>query len=753
MNKSHFIVALFVILALGNSTVGATIFTVTSTGDGADSDLTDNICEDGTGGCTLRAALQQANDTLNPTGSTDTIEFNILGIGPHRIQPATLLPVITEAIVIDGYTQPNAIPNSLPFSNNAVIMIELDGSFAFPFPINNVGLNIDAAGSTVRGLAVHSFSTNIKIEQNNAVIEGNLIGLIASGYSPVENERSAHGVYVRNSADNRIGGTTPAARNVISGNGFSGIYLHLEATVNNVVQGNYIGTDITGTLAIPNGQTSIIRSRNVGAILIERSSDNTIGGNTVAARNVISGNREFGMHVGGAARNTIQGNWIGVAADGTPLGNDLSGILLLGHGNLVGGSAPGEGNLIAYNGLAGVQVAANGFPSAHRVSGNSIFQNSGLGIDLSPLRTCDSPTDASYACPDGVTPNDDSPDVDEIQNYPVLTGVIHSTDSTIIDGTLVSTPDMTYRIELFSSVLCDSSGFGEGEALVSTVDVSTDYGGNASFSVISAVTISPSDYLSATATNADNNTSEFSECLAANSPPVAICRDTTESAGPSCTAPSSVDDGSYDPDGGPISLNQAPPEPYGLGLTGVTLTATDNFDATGVCMATVTVIDGTNPTLTCPSDAVIPATSSVGASHSFTATAVDNCPGVTFSCAPSSDSVFAIGATVVNCNAQDGSGNIDACTFIVRVKGAEEQLTDLIALVVSLGFDHGRETSLVRKLQDAVRNLARGNERAACRKIGDFNREVMAQRDKDILLATADILLAESARIQAVIGC
>ena len=567
----------------------------------------------------------------------------------------------------------------------------------------------------------------------------------------MENERSAYGVNVRSSADNHIGGTAPAARNVISGNGISGIYLHLEATVNNVVQGNFIGTDITGTFAIPNGTT--IFGYRTGAIFIERSSNNLIGGNTVAARNVISGNREFGMHVGGSDRNTIQGNWIGVAVDGTPLGNDLSGILLLAHGNLVGGSAPGEGNIIAYNGLAGVQVAANGFsPGDQRVSGNSIFQNNGLGIDLSPLRTCDSPTDASYACPDGVTPND-SPDVDGKQNYPVLTGIRHSADSTIIDGTLVSTPNMTYRIELFSSVLCDSSGFGEGESQVSTVDVNTDSDGNASFSVMPAVTISPSGYLSVTATNADNSTSEFSECLAANSPPVAICRDMTESAGPSCTAPSSVDDGSYDPDGGPISLSQAPPEPYGLDTTGVTLTATDNFDATGICTATVTVIDGTNPTLTCPSSAVIPATSSIGASHSFTATAVDNCPGVSFSCAPSSDSVFTIGTTVVDCNAQDGSGNIDVCTFSVRVKGAEEQLTDLIALVVSLGFDHGRETSLLRKLQDAARHLARGNERAACRKIGDFNREVMAQRDKDIPLATADILLDESARIQAVIGC
>ena len=744
------------ILTLAASVAGGATFTVTSTADTPDANPADGVCGDASGACTLRAAISQANASANPSGSTDIISFDIPGIGPHVIRPINLLPDITEAVVIDGYTQPNASPNTLPLTNNASIMIEIDGSRA-PIFFSAGLLTINATDCVVRGLAIHSYLINIRVERGSNVIEGNFIGLDASGtVAPSNADRREIGLFIDRSGNNRIGGTLPSARNVISSNGFVGIYIFQRGAENNVVQGNFIGTDITGTIAIPNGDNINVEFKG-GGILLEIADSNIIGGNTSAARNIISGNLWYGIKVQTSDFNIIQSNWIGVAADGNPLGNELSGISVDDtepSDNLIGGTGPSEGNVIAHNGNAGVLIGARA--TRTRILSNSIFQNNDLGIDLTSATGCDGTAGREH-CPDGVSPNDplDSDGgPNDRQNFPVLSGVSRMGGSTRIDGTISSMPSTPYRIELFSSVQCDPLGNGEGNTLLSSADVSTDSEGNASFGITPTVAIPSNRYLTATATDTLlGNTSEFSACLAANSPPVAVCSDTTETAGPSCTANSSIDNGSFDPDGDSITLDQSPPGPYSLGSNLVQLTVTDTFLASGICVAEVTVVDETDPLLSCPSDAVIPATSTAGATYSFSATAVDNCPAVSVDCTPASASVFAIGDTAVNCSARDSSENEDTCTFSVRVQGAEEQLTNLIALVGSLGFDRGRERSLVAKLQDAVNHLGRGNERAACRKLGDFDREVTAQRGKDIPSATADLLLAESARIQAVIGC
>jgi len=238
-----------------------------------------------------------------------------------------------------------------------------------------------------------------------------------------------------------------------------------------------------------------------------------------------------------------------------------------------------------------------------------------------------------------------------------------------------------------------------------------------------------------------------------NLPPVAQCMDVTVAADANCMADASVDNASYDPEGDPVTLAQVPPGPYVPGSTNVTLGVTDSLGAVAACTATVTVTDDTPPTLTCPDDVVTPAISASGATVSFVATTSDNCPGVSYACTPASDSLFAIGTTPVDCSAQDSAGNQAVCGFSVQVLGAGEQLEALLALVRGLGLPRGRESSLVRKLEDALDLLVRGNTRGACRKLGDFDREVSAQRDKDIPAAAADTLLAESARIRGVIGC
>ena len=150
---------------------------------------------------------------------------------------------------------------------------------------------------------------------------------------------------------------------------------------NNVVQGNFIGTDATGTTAISNG---------VGVKVVSAfgapTSHNTIGGTTAAARNIISGNTSQGIYIAGADTTLIEGNYIGVAADGTsPLPNRSDGIQIgTGSNNAIGGTLVGAGNLIAFNGAVGFSSAGVKIfdGTGNAILGNSILGNSRIGIDL-----------------------------------------------------------------------------------------------------------------------------------------------------------------------------------------------------------------------------------------------------------------------------------------------------------------------------------------------------------------------------------
>jgi hypothetical protein len=150
-------------------------YTVDATSDGADANTADGICDDGVGACTLRAAIEQAN----ATSGLDSIHFDIPGAGVHTIQPATL-PEITDPVVVDGYTQAGASPNSNrpDQGSNAVILIAIDASLT-----NGAGLDISAGESTVRGLAIHSaVEWAIRLFTNgNNTVEGNFLGLNAAG--------------------------------------------------------------------------------------------------------------------------------------------------------------------------------------------------------------------------------------------------------------------------------------------------------------------------------------------------------------------------------------------------------------------------------------------------------------------------------------------------------------------------------------------------------------------------------------------
>jgi hypothetical protein len=358
----------------------AATFAVTNTDDG--------------GHGSLREAILDANARPGP----DTITFNIPGAGPHEISPRSALPAITEAVHIAGFSQPGASPNTNPIElgSNAVIKIILRGDSA---QLGTNGLTIVGSNSRVEGLAINRFratefsnGSGVQIVGEGAsgnVVAGSYIGMDATGALTQGN--GGDGVVLGAGArDNTIGGTLPADRNVLSGNGVAGVAIGRvgacfgAAGPGNVVAGNYIGTNAAGQIAIPNGYE--------GVLINDCSTGSTIGGMVPAARNVISGNGgpqappDAGTGVGivNATNNAVQGNTIGFSADGTRgLSNRVDGVAIdtTGidtSGNTVGGKSAGAGNLIGANNRHGVRVDHNVVGTLIRF--NRIPGNVGSGV-------------------------------------------------------------------------------------------------------------------------------------------------------------------------------------------------------------------------------------------------------------------------------------------------------------------------------------------------------------------------------------
>ncbi len=217
--------------------LAAATFTVTNTND--------------SGAGSLRQAILDAN----ANAGQDTIAFNIAGSGVQTISPATVLPTITSPVTIDGYTQPGASANTDPVGDDAVLVIEIEGS-AFSFGENGLVLGAGSDGSTIRGLVMNRWpgpaiqATN----SGNNTIAGNFLGTDPSGTVARVNANPgvAMGVYIVGASisNNVVGGTTPADRNLISGNPLGGVQT-LYGTAHKI-QGNFIGTDVTGTLPLGN---------------------------------------------------------------------------------------------------------------------------------------------------------------------------------------------------------------------------------------------------------------------------------------------------------------------------------------------------------------------------------------------------------------------------------------------------------------------------------------------------------------------
>jgi titin len=395
---------------------------------------------------------------------------------------------------------------------------------------DGVRIEAGASGDLVSGdlLAANS-DADVAITAGGAagnVVQACLIGTNLGGTALLGT--SFVGVEIDNgsgNSGNTIGGATRALGNVIGGCG-QGVAID---SPGNAVLNNLVGTNAAGT-ALPNGfgvslgLGSRVGNCTVAGNVISHNSlvgvsitggGNTVGGTTAAARNVISGNVRAGVDIGGidAGSNVIEGNYIGTAADGvTPLPNGGPGVVItvVAHDNTVGGAAAGAGNVIAFNGDAGVVVG--GFAGdtdagaeagrGNAVLGNSIYGNAKLGIDLGP--------------DDGVTANGSGTfgHPNNYQPFPVLTSAVAAGGAAFITGTLSIIDRFiafgTYRVELFANAAADPSGHGDGQVFLGFVMVDVEQSSPAPFVAILAGPLARGQAVSATATDADGNTSEFS---------------------------------------------------------------------------------------------------------------------------------------------------------------------------------------------------------------------------------------------------
>jgi uncharacterized repeat protein (TIGR01451 family) len=446
-------------------------------------------------------SLRQAILNANSNAGADVINFAIPGSGVQKITPSTPLPAITDSVTIDGYTQPGASPNTLANSDNAVILVQIDGSL-LGLGFNARGLNLAGGSSTIRGIDFSNCGeSGTFVSSSSNVIEGNFFGVDPTGSTaaPGINGIDIRGENFSIANNNTVGGTTPDARNVISGSTNDGIQMVTSA---NVIQGNFIGTDASGTKAIGNLFGILCGGPN-----------NVIGGTTAGAGNVISGNKIEGISINGgpASGNVVQGNDIGTDPTGKlPVGNGRFAMEVGSSGgvqmnNTIGGTAAGAGNVIAFNGAAssdgaGVVIDVGPLEVGESVLGNSIFSNTsngsipgrGLGIDNAL---------------DGVTLNTPN----NPRNFPVITGVTATASSTTIKGTLNSAPNGTYRVEFFANAAVDPTGYGEGQTFIGFTNVTTDASGNGSFNVtLPAALPAGEPFITSTSTNATGDTSEFS---------------------------------------------------------------------------------------------------------------------------------------------------------------------------------------------------------------------------------------------------
>jgi len=392
-----------------------------------------------------QGSLRQFIKNSNAIAATRTSWFQIPntdpnydggGAGEYTITPVADLPNIVETAVLNGATHPDFVDRPL---------IELSGSN--PGSVND-GLHVSAGGTTIRGFVINGFPESaIELNTNGGnTVVGNYLGTNVAGTAAVAN--GDEGVLIDQVSGNIIGGTSSLDRNVLSGNTWRGILIQNPGATGNQVIGNYIGTNATGTGAVPN---------QIGVYIWEISG-NFIGGTAPDEGNVISGNTVSGFYSWGtnASANRLEGNTIGLnEAQSGPIPNGVGISIGNGPDNIIGGTAANAPNVIASNNDQGIVITGLTAVDNSIVS-NSIYGNGKLGIDLDF---------------DDVTANDGDDDDDgpnELLNFPVVTSAFETTGTVDVDFDLDLKAGW-YRIEFFTNATgTDTTGYGEGETRVDT---------------------------------------------------------------------------------------------------------------------------------------------------------------------------------------------------------------------------------------------------------------------------------------------
>jgi hypothetical protein len=419
---------------------------------------------------------------LSTAGNGATIVFDVAG----PINLASALPTITQS----GLTLDGTSASGYAAGSPGTPLVILNGSSAGP-GVN--GLTITGGSDTIKGLDIVNFQGNgivLTGQGNGNTIQGNYIGIATDGITAAANTND--GILINGDNQDVIGGTSAAQRNIISGNGHAGLEIDgygPGASNQDIVEGNYIGTNAAGTAAVANAQ----------GVLLVGASNNFIGNIAPGAGNVISGNTGRGITLttvaGGAlataAGNVILGNFIGTQPDGvSPLGNGLEGIYITnGASSTAIGSVFSSGaNTIAFNTGAGILIGADSlnpvFPprldssggANNAITGNSISHSGGIVLN-------------------GAGNN--------LQAAPVLGNVTPAAvggGTTTIEFTLANTIDnVNYRIEFFAN----DPNNAEGKTYLGAVLVLGD-GGTVSGEFTSADTptdISDPSFITATATS------------------------------------------------------------------------------------------------------------------------------------------------------------------------------------------------------------------------------------------------------------
>jgi parallel beta-helix repeat protein len=582
----------------------------------------------------LRAAIYYATDHPDTT-----VQFNIPTSDPGYSNgvftihlTGHLPPLVANGMVIDGSTQSG-------FTNKPLIVV--DASQIIPETFTSDTFLIYSSSNQVKNISLSGFDWNgLTLEYadaTNNVVSGCWFGVDSSGTNAAPN--AYQGILIANGASgNIIGGTNALQRNVLSGNSQYGVFITDSNTTGNVVLGNYIGTDASGSNALANGLSGIFvgngangnigggtnaGARNIlsgnsqygviltsnttgnvvlgnyigtdtsgshavantigGVFLAAGATGNLIGGATAGARNVISGNTngpyyDYGVLVAGSATsgNVIEGNYIGLGADGlTPVPNyygvyfyggatnntlggtvagagnyvsdnisydvlisdpGTSGNFVEGNfigtdstgtngiagfinvelqngatGNFIGGVNSGAGNVIAFASFLGV-VLYDADTTNNSIRGNSIFNNY-MGIHLVGNEYY------PYVTPNDVGDADTGPN--NLQNFPVITNAFGYGTGTVILGTLNSATNRSFLIDVYRNFQPDLNigSYGEGQFYAGTVSVTTDGSGNALFALTNSSGNYSGQYFTATATDTNGNTSEFSaDVLATNAP-------------------------------------------------------------------------------------------------------------------------------------------------------------------------------------------------------------------------------------------